>query len=380
MTEWKIPHYGYKIQSKIYGKDILREIKRVMDGGDYILRDDVEKFERSLADFLGVKYAVGVNSCTDAMRLTLRACGVFRGQEIITSSHTFLATLDAIVDAGATPILVDSNFDYNIDVKRIEEEVTGATIAVMLVHLNGRCCNMDYITSAIERHNLILIEDAAQALGATFKGRKAGSWGTAGCFSFFPAKLLGTIGDAGAVVTNNERLYTRIKALRDYGRVKGEEQVVCYGQNSRMDNVHAAILNYKLKLVPEWIERRREIAQLYHNGLVGVLGEKQLPVPPSDGDYYDIYQNYAIRVPYRDKLIAYLNEKGIEILVHWRTPLHKQHALQLKGYKLPVTEAICDEVISLPMYQELTGQQVRYVCDMIGKFYTEVEKNEFGVN
>jgi dTDP-4-amino-4,6-dideoxygalactose transaminase len=151
-----------------------------------------------------------------------------------------------------------------------------------------------------------------------------------------------------------------------------------YGQNSRLDNVHAAILNYKLKYVPEWIERRREIAALYHKNLCGVLGEKQLPVPPSDGDYYDIYQNYPIRVPYRDKCIEYLTSKGIEILVHWRTPLNKQHMLNLNHFKLPVTEAICDEVISLPMYQELKDVQVNYVCAKIEKFIKKVEKHEFG--
>jgi dTDP-4-amino-4,6-dideoxygalactose transaminase len=377
-NQWKVGYVNYKLQSKKYGKDILKEIKRVMDAGDYILRDDVEKFERNIADFVGTKYAVGVNSCTDAMRLALKACNVFRGQEIITSSHTFLATLDAIVDADATPILVDSDFDHNINAKKVEENVTGATIALMPVHLNGRCCDMDYITSVANRCNLIIIEDAAQALGATFKGKRAGSFGQIGCFSFFPAKLLGTIGDAGVVVTNSEELYNKIRALRDYGRVKGEEQVRCYGQNSRLDNVHAAILNYKLQFVPEWIERRREIAALYHKNLCGVLGEKQLPVPPSDGDYYDIYQNYPIRVPYRDKCIEYLTSKGIEILVHWRTPLNKQHMLNLNHFKLPVTEAICDEVISLPMYQELKDVQVNYVCAKIEKFIKKVEKHEFG--
>jgi dTDP-4-amino-4,6-dideoxygalactose transaminase len=237
---------------------------------------------------------------------------------------------------------------------------------------------MDYITSCAERCNLIIVEDAAQALGAKFKGKKAGSFGNAACFSFFPAKLLGTIGDAGAVVTNNEQLYYKIKALRDYGRVKGEEQVRCYGQNSRMDNVHAAILNYKIKYIPEWIERRREIASLYNKNLLGILGSSQLPVPPSDGDYFDIYQNYPIRVPYRDKMMEFLNKEGIEVLVHWETPLNKQYQLGLDKYKLPVTEAICKEVISLPMYQELTDTQVQYVCDKIAEFIKGVETEEFG--
>jgi dTDP-4-amino-4,6-dideoxygalactose transaminase len=339
----------------------------------------VEKFEQNLAEFVGTKYAIGVNSCTDAMRLVLKACNIFRGQEVIVSSHTFLATLDAIVDAEATPILVDSDFDHNINAKKVEDKVTGATIAVMPVHLNGRCCDMNYITSVTERHNLILIEDAAQALGAKFKGKKAGSFGI-GCFSFFPAKLLGTIGDAGAIVTNSEELYNKIRALRDYGRVKGQEQVVCYGQNSRLDNVHAAILNYKFKYVPEWIERRREIASIYSKRLVGILGSAQLPVPPSDGDYYDIYQNYPIRVHKRDELIKFLTENGVEVLVHWRTALNKQHALGLGKYNLPVTESICDEVISLPMYQELKNTQVKYVCDMIEKFTIQSENNEFGIN
>jgi len=374
---WKVPYVNYRIQSKLYGKDILKEIKRVMMDGDYILRDDVERFERTLADFVGVKYAVGVNSGTDALRLALRVCRISAGQEVIVSSHTFLATIDAIVDCGATPILVDSDWDYNLNVNKVEENVNDFTIAVLPVHLNGRCCNMDYITSVTERRNLILIEDAAQALGAKYKGQKAGSFGI-GCFSFFPGKLLGSMGDAGAIVTNNEEIYDKLRALRDYGRVKGQEQVWGYCYNSRLDNVQAAVLNYKFKYIPEWIERRREIASLYNQNLRGVLGEHSIPIPPSDGDYYDIYQNYPVRVPYRDKCIEYLNSKGIEVLIHWKTPLNKQYNLGLQGFKLPMTEAISDDVISLPMYQELSDNQVDYVSDKIVEFVKKVEKHEFG--
>jgi dTDP-4-amino-4,6-dideoxygalactose transaminase len=300
--------------------------------------------------------------------MCLRALKV-KGKEIVVSGHTFLATLDAIVDAGAYPVLVDTALDYNIDVEKIEQAVKSECVGIMPVHLNGRSCDMDAIMDIAKRYNLFVLEDAAQGLGATYKGKMCGSWGNFSCFSFFPAKLLGTIGDAGAICTNDRQLADKLKAMRDYGRVRGQEQVTCYGLNSRLDNVHAAILNYKLKYLNTWILRRRDIANQYHQQLVDCLGVTNVPVSPNYDDcYYDTYQNYVIRHKYRDELIDFLIEKGIEILVHWRTPLNKQEKLNLGHFHLPKTQEICDTVISLPMYQELTDEQVKYVCDCIKEF------------
>lgn len=370
MAEWKVPYVNYKIVYRDMGEEIIAAVRRIMETGDLILRQDVEEFEENFARFLGVKYAVGVNSCTDAMRLSLRAAGVGSGCEVITASHTFLATLDAIVDIRAWVVLVDAGADYNMDTQQIESQITPVTRAIMPVHLNGRMCNMDVVMDVAKRHNLIVIEDAAQALGATFKRQKAGTFGLAGCFSFYPAKILGTAGDGGMVVTNNKRFADSIRAMRDYGRVKGQEQVTGYGQNSRLDNLHAAILNVKLKYVPEWIHKRRGVASLYTQRLFTVGDDWDIPTPPDPvDDYYDVFQNYVIRTERRDALIKHLADNGIESLVHWRTPLHKQKALGLGKYKLPMTEAISNEVVSLPMYPELTGEQVEYVCEKIRGFY-----------
>jgi dTDP-4-amino-4,6-dideoxygalactose transaminase len=364
---WKVPYVNYKLQAKLYGDDILKEIKRVMDGGDYILRGDVEKFEHDFAKLIGSKYAVGVNSCTDALRLSLRLIHLQKDDEVIVPAHTFLASLDAVVDAGGKPVLVDVGKDHNLDVSKIEKSITNKTVAILPVHLNGRCCNMDKVMELAATYKLYVIEDAAQALCATFKGKCAGTFGSTGSFSFFPAKLLGTIGDAGMVVTDNEHYYTKLKAMRDYGRVKGEEQVLMYGQNSRMDNVHAAILNYKLPFVESWIARRREIAEIYAKEFK-TLPIKTLPSPLEISDYYDVFQNYPIMVEKRDKLVEYLQHKKIEILIHWKTPFTKQNELRLRKFKTPMAEKIAEQVLSLPMYPELTNEQVKYVCSCIKEF------------
>jgi len=365
---WKVPIYGYKIQSKLYGEGILKEIKRVMDGGDYILRKDVEDFENNFAKLIGSKYAVGVNSCTDALRLSFRLIHLQKDDEVIVPAHTFLASLDAIVDAGGKPVLIDVGKDHNLDTSKIEKAITNKTVAILPVHLNGRCCNMDKVMELAEKYKLYVIEDAAQALCATYKGKCAGTWGSTGSFSFFPAKLLGTIGDGGMVVTDNESYYNKLKAMRDYGRVKGEEQVVLYGQNSRLDNVHAAILNYKLPFVEGWIARRREIAEMYAKAFKG-LPIKTLPSSLEASDYYDVFQNYPIMVERRDKLVEFLEHKKIEILIHWKTPFTKQKELRLGKFKAPMAEKIASEVLSLPMYPELTDEQVTYVCDSIRGFF-----------
>ena len=381
MVEWKVPFVNYKLQYRDMGEEIIAEIRRVLANGDLILRDDVERFEENFAKFVGAEYAIGVNSCTDAMRLSLKVAGIGKGDEVITASHTFLATLDAIVDVGAKPVLVDSGLDYNMDTSKLDDAVTPKTKAIMPVHLNGRMCNMDVVMSIAHRHALFVISDAAQAVGASFRGKKVGTFGIASCFSFYPAKILGTAGDGGMVVTNDRVFADKVRAMRDYGRVKGQEQVMGYGYNSRLDNLHAAILNLKLKMLPQWIDRRRIIAWRYNRWLKR-LPTLCLPPPPdygSDdglvlpGNYYDVFQNYVIRAEKRDALIEYLTGNGVECLVSWRTPLHKQKALGFGKLKLPETEAISREVVSLPMYPELGCDQVEYVCDMIRGFYKQEE-------
>ena len=218
-------------------------------------------------------------------------------------------------------------------------------------------------------HDLLLIEDAAQALGATFDGEKAGSFGLTGCFSFYPAKMLGAAGDGGIAVTNDEEIAEKIRLLRDHGYQRSTGDILYYGFNSRLDNLQAAILDVKLKHLPEWIDRRRELASLYHEGLSD-LQELKLPPPPHSNDlFFDVYQNYVIRAKERDRLVAHLRESGIEILVSWPKPMHHHEALGLKHFQLPKTEQISNDVLSLPMYPELSDEQVEFVVDAVRNFY-----------
>lgn len=365
--EYKVRFVDYPKQYKTMEKELSSEILRVMAGGDFILRADVTKFEKSIADYLGVKYAVGTNSCTDAMHLALLVCGIEKGKEVITVAHTFVATVEAIVHCGGTPVLVDVGSDYNMNTDLIEKVITERTKMLMPVHLNGRVCNMDKIMKLAEKYDLLVVEDAAQAFGATFKGKKAGSFGIAGCFSLYPAKILGAAGDGGIVVTDNEDVADEIRLLRDHGRLN-KEDIACYGYNSRLDNIQATILNVKLKYVSQWIEKRRKLAKVYQEGLYDIPQIK-LPPAPSKGIYFDTYQNYVIQAERRDELAKYLLNAGIETIISWPKAMHQQIGLHLKGYKLPITEALAREVISIPLIPEISEQQVEYVIQTIREFY-----------
>ena len=365
---YRVPFVAYPEHYRRLAGEIDCAIKRVLTGGDLILRDDVCRFEKGIASFLGMDYAVGTNSCTDAMLLSLRAAGIGPGDEVITVSHTFVATVAAIVHCGAIPVLVDIGSDFNMDVTHLETAISPKTRAIMPVHLNGRCCDMDRLMAVASAHNLIVIEDAAQALGASVAGRKASTFGLAGCFSFYPAKLLGAFGDAGIVVTNDKGLAEQISLLRNHGR-ETKDDIGLFGYNSRLDNLQAAILNVKLQYVPKWIERRREIAGFYHEGLSGIE-HLILPAPPeTEGRYFDVYQNYVIRSGERERLIDHLTRRGIEILVSLAKPVHRQAALDLGHFCLPVTEQVSEEVLSLPMYPELSNEQVEYVIESVRQFY-----------
>ena len=364
----KVPFVNYQLQYHNLEKEIDEAIKDVLNRGDLILRKDVDDFEKNLAFFLGVKYAIGVNSCTDAMILSLKAAGIGAGDEIITVSHTFFATIEAVYHCGAKPILIDVREDFLIDPEKIENAVSKKTRAILVVHLNGRVCEMDKIMAIAQKHNLMVIEDAAQALGAKFNKRLAGSFGIAGCFSFYPAKLLGAAGDAGAVVTNDENVAEKIRLFRNHGQKPPE--IVCYGETSRLDNLQAAILNVKFKYVSKWIERRREIAKIYNRGLDDIPEVKLPPAPDTDLKYFDIYQNYVIKAQRRDDLFRSLKENGVETLIKDPIANHQHPKLGLLHFKLPLTEKLAKEIISLPMYSELTNEQVEYVINCVKDFYS----------
>jgi len=335
--------------------------------GDLVLRQQLRDFEQHLADFVGVKYAIGVNSCYHALHFALLAAGVGPGDEVITVGHTFVATVSAIVHTGAKPVLVDVADDYNMAPDRFEAAVTPKTKAVIPVHLNGRVCDMDGISAVAKKHGLAIIEDAAQALGATFRNKRAGSFGLAGCFSFYPFKSLGGLGDGGAVTTDDPEVARFATLVRFNGEDRQTGEFHYHGYTALLDNVQAAVLDVKLRHLPEWIEHRRTIASLYRKGLEAI---EELRLPHFSGsEYFDTYQNYVIRTECRDELREYLKANGVETLVHWRKPMWEHKDLALDNPRLSETESICREVISLPMSAETTPQHVEMTVGCIRDFF-----------
>jgi dTDP-4-amino-4,6-dideoxygalactose transaminase len=335
--------------------------------GDLILRQQLRDFEARLADFVGVKYAVGVNSGYHALHFSLLAAGVGPGDEVITVGHTFVATVSAIIHCGAQPILIDVGEDYNMEPALLEPAITPRTRAVLPVHLNGRVCDMERIQLLADKYNLVVIEDAAQALGATFKGQKAGSFGAAGCFSFYPFKILGGFGDGGAVTTNDPHIARMVSLLRYNGEDRETGEYHYHGYTALLDNVQAAVLDVKLRYLPHWIGHRREIATCYRHGLEGIPG---LKLPHfSEDQHVDIFQNYVVRTTERNGLREHLTAQGVETLVHWPKPMWEHKGLALETPHLPETERICQEVVSLPMSAETTPEQVDTTVRCIREFF-----------
>jgi dTDP-4-amino-4,6-dideoxygalactose transaminase len=367
--QYKVPFVNYPEHYRRIWDEVNSAISEVLSKGDLILRSQLRQFEENMASFVGVKHAVGLNSGTDALFLSLKAAGIGPSDEVITVAHTFVATIAVIVHCGAVPVLVDVGEDMNMDVDQVEEKISPRTKAIIPVDLNGRLCDMGKLMKIADKHDLMVIEDSAQALGATFDGKKAGSFGLTGCFSFYPAKTLGSAGDAGLLTTNSDEIDEKVRLLRDHGLERSSGEILYYGFNSRLDNLQAAILNVKLKYVPEWNERRRELAKLYDEGLSNLPNLKLPPSPQSDSRFCDVYQNYVIRSKRRDQLVAYLRESSIEILISWPKPLNHHKALGLEKFRLPKTEQISNEVLSLPMYPELSDEQVEYVIETIHSFY-----------
>lgn len=376
---YKVPFVNFPEHYRHLKKEILEAIDDVLSRGDLILRKDVEEFEKTIANFVGTRYAIGVNSGTDTMFFALKAAGIGQGDEVITVSHTFVASVAVVVHCGATPILVDVGEDFLMDMDKVEQALTSKTKAIIPVHLNGRVCEMDRLMEIAQRHNLIVIEDAAQALGAKYNNKMAGSFGLVGSFSLYPFKVLGCFGDGGIMTTNDENLAEKVRLLRDHGQktptpeqarygIKKTE-IVCFGFNSRLDNIQAAILNLKFKHLPEWIERRREIAKIYNKGLKEIPEIKLPPAPDSDERYFDIYQNYVLKAERRDELFNFLRENGVETLIKDPIVLHHHPALGLSHFHLPYTEQLAKGVISLPMYPELTDEEIHYVINCIQNFY-----------
>ena len=336
--------------------------------GAFILQEDLIRFERNLANYLGVKYALGVGNATDGLLLALRAAGIGPGDEVIFCSHTMVATPAAIHFAGATPVPVECGDDHLIDPEAVESAVTPRTRAILPTQLNGRTADMQMLEVIAKRHNLAIIEDAAQALGSRFQGRAAGSFGLASAISFFPAKTLGCLGDGGAILTNSDQIYERVIQLRDHGRgLDGE--IVSWGLNSRLDNLQAAILDFRLASYGTAVARRRELAGLYRDGLEAIPEVKLPPGPDDDPDHFDVFQNYEIEAEGRDELRAFLKARQIGTSLPWGgKAVHQWPRLGFTA-RLPFTERLFQRVLLLPLNLSLTHHDVHYICNTIEEFY-----------
>ena len=366
---YKVPFVNPGKNYKMIKDEIDAAFFDVLSKGNLIMREELERFEKNLAGFVGTKYAVGLSSGYHALLISLIAAGIKHGDEVIVPAHTFVATASAVVNAGAKPILVDVAKDYNIDVDKIEDAITPRTKAIMPVHLNGRVCDMDAIMAIAEKYNLIVIEDACQSLGATFNGKRAGSFGLTGCWSFYPFKILGCYGDGGAITTDDPAIARMASLYRYNGEDRKTGEYHYHGCTCLLDNLQAAFLDIKLKYLPQWIRRRQQIAEYYRNGLADIE-ELQLP-HFEDNRFVDVYQNYVIRTKRRDELVNYLKENGVEVLIHWRIPYYRYKALNLEDRGFPETEAISREVLSLPMNVEISDEQVDYVIKTIRKFFNK---------
>ncbi len=338
----------------------------VVSGGDLVDRQHLRSFEENLARFVGTKYAVGLNSGYDALHLSLRAAGVGPGDEVIVPAHTFVATTSAVVNVGATPVLVDVGSDFNIDVDRIEEVVTEQTRAILPVHLSGIMADMTRILKLAQKYDLVVVEDACQSLGSSLDGKGAGSWGLTGCWSFYPFKILGAYGDGGAITTNDPEVALFARRMRYNGEDRATGEYHGHGFTCLLDNLQAAFLDVKLRHLPEWIRRRKQIAKRYREGLADI---SDLVLPHYDDPRFDhIYQNYTVRSQRGDEFSEYLKQNGVEVLTQFRKPYYKHEALGLEDRGFPETEAISREVCSLPMNVELEDHEVDYVIRTIRSF------------
>jgi len=360
-----IPIFDSKRQYETIGADIEKAVCEVLRSGSYILGNNTKELEKELAEYTDSKYAVALNSGTDALHLALRALDIGEGDEVITTAFTFVATTEAIGIVNAKPVFVDIDPDtFNIDPAKIEAAITPKTKAIIPVHLYGQPCDMDAIMDIAKRHDLYVIEDACQAMGATYKGRKVGSIGDFGCFSFYPTKNLGAMGDGGLLTTNAEHLRDRVIALRNHGgaiRYHHDE----IGVNSRLDEVQSAILRVKLPHLDSWNKKRRVCAEIY-NELFAKCSDIITPVELDDT--YCIYHQYTVKIPNRDEIFDKMREAGIGTMLYYPIPLHLQKVHEHLGVgrgSLPHTERNTDIVMSLPMFPELTREEQETIANTL---------------
>jgi dTDP-4-amino-4,6-dideoxygalactose transaminase len=371
MTQMTVPLLDLKAQHQTIRREVMEAVERVFENQVFIMGEEVAQFERAAAAYCQSQHAIGCASGSDALLLALMALGIGQGDEVITVSFTFFATGGAIARLGAKPVYVDiAPGDFNLAPELLERAITPRTKAIMPVHLFGQCAPMDAILEVARRHRLPVIEDAAQAIGADYHGRRAGTMGDIGCFSFFPSKNLGGAGDGGLLTTDHDELAERLRILRVHGgKPKYYHRVV--GINSRLDSLQAAVLSVKLKHLDQWTEGRQRNAARY-DALFAEAGLEEVTTPMAHPGCRHIYNQYTIRCAARDDLMAYLKEQGIGTEIYYPVPLHLQECFAYLGYSaghLPVSEQAARECLSLPIYPELTEAMQHYVVDKIAEFY-----------
>ncbi len=371
MQKRDVPFFRYTALIKQNEADVRARMEDVLARGAFILQKDLVEFEKNLAQFLGIKHVIGVANGTDALIIALKAAGIREGDEVILPSHTFIATAAAVKMCGGVPVLVDCRNDHLVDPAAMAKAVTAKTKFLMPVQLNGRTANMDQIQEIAHKHKLEIIEDSAQALGSKFKNKPAGGFGKAGMISFYPAKVLGCFGDGGAITTNDDEMAHQMMLLREHGRDPKTGIVVAWGLNSRLDNLHAAVLDAQLKHYPEVMKRRRSIATMYQAGLSSLKEVLLPPAPGSEADHYDIFQNYEVEFEKRDELKAHLASRGVGTLIQWGGK--GVHQFKELGFNmsLPVTERVMAKSIMLPINMFVSDEDVQFVIECIRKFYSK---------
>jgi dTDP-4-amino-4,6-dideoxygalactose transaminase len=364
-----IPMVDLAAQMASLEAELREAIDKVLRRADFILGTATAEFEQAFAQFLGAKYAVGVGNCLDALRLSLSATGIQRDDEVLVPANTFIATALAVSSLGARPVFVDCDpHTYNVDVHAIEPAITSRTRAIIPVHLTGQPADMDPLLDIARRHRLIVIEDTAHAPGALYRGQACGTFGTTGCFSFYPGKSLGACGDAGLIATNDSQLADHLCCARHYGQ-RAKYEHVEQGVNSRLDTLQAAILNVKLKYLPAWNQSRRRIAAEYRRRLADV---GDLTFQQCLADCTHVYHLFVIETDHRDTLRAFLVERGIEAMVHYPRPIHLQPAYQPLGYRegdFPQSERLSRRMLSLPIFPEMSDEQLSTVVEAIEDYF-----------
>jgi dTDP-4-amino-4,6-dideoxygalactose transaminase len=368
VPRYDIPYVNLPAQADEQMPELAAIFEKVVRRGSFVgVGAEIERLERRLAEYCGTREAVALNSGTDALFLALKVAGIGPGDEVITPPNSFIASTAVIVHLGARPVFVDVLADQNIDPAAVERAITPRTRAIMPVHLTGRVCRMDRIMDIAERHRLVVIEDAAQSVGSMFQGRKSGSFGHFGCFSAHPLKNLNALGDAGFVTTNDAAAAARMRRLRTHG-MADRETVEEWGFVSRMDVLHAAILDYRLDKLPEVIAKRRENAALYQR----LLKHEKIFVPPCRQDEFNTFHTFVIQAERRDDLQRHLRAIGIKTAIHYPVPIHLQPAAASLGYRkgdFPATESQAERILTLPVNQYMSAQDVEAVAGEVLAFY-----------